>query len=286
MSRKYIDDHVELRLTLNNGVGFDHLPGTNDTRYEPGHMCLDPISGKRFVNEGPNDRSTTLFLNPWVNCIELADNLDTLPQLAAAFAAGINWNLCIVGTNAASADAAFTTTGSVQLGTHGASADSTILVVHSTSKNIWAATSLIPDNQLIFEASIVSDATITNQTVWTGLKLTNTDVAATDADQTYFRYQDTANGGRFQCIDANTTVLTTQDSGVAVVASTAYLLQIKVGKDRAPRYYINGELVATGQPLKAGAVYLPFLGVKANSAAVAKVQARGIRIVMPIAPLF
>jgi hypothetical protein len=78
---------------------------------------------------------------------------------------------------------------------------------------------------------------------------------------------------------------TVGDSGVAVAVSTPYLLQIKVGTDRKPRYYINGLPVGVGAALRTGQTLLPFFGVKAGAAAAKAVTVRHARVVIPRSPV-
>ena len=137
---------------------------------------------------------------------------------------------------------------------------------------------------MTFATQLVTNSTITGQTVWAGLKLTSTSVTATDDNQTFFRYQDTVNGGNWQIIDSTGGVDNVQDLGVTVAAGSTYLLQVKVGKDLAPRYYINGILVGTGAALTAGAALKPFVGILGTTVSSA-VICRWIRLVVPHSPV-
>lgn len=288
MSRKFLDDHVELRLVLNNGVGFDHLPGQANKYFEAGHMCLDPISGIRFVNEGANDHNSSLFVAERYNALILHEKFDgRLPLLATHGSANANTSLALVGTNAADAQAVFQTAngnaGGVLLTTTTSANDQVILAANTGS--IWGQINYIVDNQIVFETQIVTTASVTAEILWAGLKLTNTSTTATDNDQIMFRYQDTINGGRWQLCDSNNNVDNVQDSGVPVATATAYLLQIKVGMDLLPRYYINGILVGTGNALRATQNLLPFVGVQTTTTAAKSVAVRYERIIVPRSPV-
>ena len=279
MSRKFLDDGVEVRLVLNGGVGFDHLPVINNQYYEPGHMCLDPISGKRFVNEGSPDRPGSLFVNDQYNALILHEKLEILPSTAGTG----NTALDIVGTSAANGTVAFATTGGVTLTTPAVANNQEITEPNTNS--VWGTVSLIADSGLVFETQIVTGANITAAIIWAGLKLTNTSTTATDDDQVFFRYQDTVNGGRFQVIDSNTGVDNANDSGVTVAVSTSYLLQIRIDNSRVPHYLINGELVYKGNALKVTTALKPFVGVQTTTTAAKAITIRHERIVLPRAPI-
>jgi hypothetical protein len=277
-------------MVLNGGTGFDHLPGQNDQRYDPGHMAVDPISGYRFYNEGPNDRSCALFVCREYNALILFDQFDGLkPTLAATATGDSSW--AIAGTNAAASLVTIQTTnsnaGGLLLTTNTTTADTTIL--QGNSNSVYGLINYIPDNSITFATQLVTSSAITGQTIWAGLKLTSADATATDADQTYFRYQDTANSGKWQTVDSTTGALTgasanAQDSGVTVATGSTYLLQIKVGNDLIPRYYINGIFVAKGQALTAGAAFKPFVGIKGTTVS-QSVVCRWIRLVVPRSPI-
>lgn len=65
-------------------------------------------------------------------------------------------------------------------------------------------------------------------------------------DGVFFRYSDNVNAGKWQCVARSNNVETVADSGVAVAASTRYLLECEVNDAaNSAKYYINGALVAT-----------------------------------------
>lgn len=275
MSRKYIDDHVEFRP---NTIG--DLPTQDNSYYDPGHLFLEPVGGKRFVNEGNNERVSSLFVNDQYNALILHEKLELLPHTTVA--AGTNDNLIISGTNAANTTVTFNTNGGIKLTTTTSSADQVIIGGVSTSA--WGLT-FPPTNQVVWEAQVVTDANITAVTIWAGLKLTTTSVTVTDNDQTFFRYQDTVNGGNWQMIDSTGNVDNIQDTTVPVTVSTAYLLQIKVGEDLIPRYYINMVHVGDGKALTSAAAFIPVVGVQTNTTAAKIATLRSERIVLPRSPI-
>lgn len=275
MSRKYIDDHVEFRPNT-----IADLPTQDNSYYDPGHLFLEPVGGKRFVNEGNNERVSSLFVNDQYNALILHEKVELLPHTSVA--AGTNDNLIVSGTNAANSTVTFNTNGGIKLTTTTSSADQVIIGGVSTSA--WGLT-FPPANQVVFETQIVTDTNITAVTIWAGLKLSTTSVTTTDNDQTFFRYQDTVNGGNWQMIDSTANADNAQDTGVTVAASTAYLLQIKVGEDLIPRYYINGAHVGNGKALTSAAAFLPVAGVQTGTAAAKAATLRHLRVVLPRSPI-
>lgn len=278
MSRRFLDDNVEVKLVLNNGVGFDHLPVVTNQYYDPGHMCLDPISGKRFNNENPPERPGSLFVNDQYNALILHERFEVLPSANGTGNAAFNAN----GTNVANSTIAFAVDGGVTFTTAATANNSVILEAGTNS--IWGSVSLIANNSIVFETQIVTAANITAAIIWAGLKLTSTSANSTDANQTFVRYQDTINSGKFQVIDSTSNVDTIQDSGVTVAASTAYLIQIKVDENRVPHYLINGILIGSGTALVAGVAFKPFIGVQTTASAAKAFTVRSARIVLPRTP--
>jgi hypothetical protein len=180
----------------------------------------------------------------------------------------------LLGTNAASANSVPNAGGGILLTTAGADGDGMIVLPHlDTSQSGWAVTSWLTQKELEFECRIEtgSAAQIGNCIIWAGLKLTNTDVIATDNDQAFFRYENGVNSGKFQCTASATGTDDTDDSGVTVAAATAYRLRISVGADLVPKFYINDVLVATCAALTTAVGLIPYIAVEADGAAEAKI---------------
>jgi len=108
--------------------------------------------------------------------------------------------------------------------------------------------------------ALTTGAAITTTTVWAGLKLTNTPVYATDADQAYFLF----------CTDDDQGALTTNanlhfiysiggtdyitDLDIVVAADTTYKLKIAIDSDRVARCYVNGVQYSVTTATTAGGV--------------------------------
>jgi len=133
----------------------------------------------------------------------------------------------------------------------------------------WDTIKWRPADLCSFETVVILAATITNYTVMAGLKLSATDVTATDDDQIVFRYQDTVNSGKWQCIASKAGTDDASDSAVTAAVSTAYHLKLYVEPyTLRPIFLINGVQVAKGAALGSGDLALkPFLSVRAATAA-------------------
>jgi hypothetical protein len=190
-------------------------------------------------------------------------------------AAPANKDYEVAGTNAASTDTALDANGGVAISTHGASADYSVVQPQQTAGlSILKTMTFLTQKKPRFVAALQTGANITAVTIWAGFKLTNIDTKATDADQAFFRYQDTINGGKLEAVYSIASVLTSVDCSVllgalaTIAVSTQYLLAIDIDANRIARFYVNGILAATSTALTSGAAFVPFAGIKAGAAAV------------------
>jgi hypothetical protein len=177
----------------------------------------------------------------------------------------------ILGVNGTSALCTYNAEGGITLTTAGADGDEMILLGHlDTNQSAWGTVTWGLDQEVVWEAHIKSGANITNAIIWAGLKLTNTEVKATDNDQVYFRYEDDVTSGKWEVVWSIAGVDVSTDSGLTVVLSTDYHLKIVVDSSRIARCYINGALVCTTTALADATDLKPYIGVAADGAAAAK----------------
>jgi len=188
----------------------------------------------------------------------------------------------ILGTNGTSALCTANAEGGITLTTAGADADQMILLPHlDTGQSPWTQTTWGTDQETEWECRIKTGASITNCIIWAGLKLTNTHVVATDADQVFFRFEDdhATLPLLWVCVNSIAGVDVETTSGVTALVSTEYHLQIKIDASRIARFYINGALVATTAALTTAIDLIPYVGVQADGAAAAKaIGVRGAKI--------
>jgi hypothetical protein len=171
----------------------------------------------------------------------------------------------VLGTNASSDDVTFNAEGGVTFTTDGADGDGVILLPHlDANQSAWTQVTWGSDKQVEWECFIKTGASVADVVIYAGLKLTNTNVVATDADQAFFRYEDSGNWDAVYSVGGTDSE---DDTGVAVAASTQYHLRIVIDSDRVPRFYINEVLVVTGDALTNAIDFIPYIGVVAGAAA-------------------
>ena len=177
----------------------------------------------------------------------------------------------VLGTNASSDDVTFNAEGGITFTTDGADGDGVILLPHlDANQTAWTQVTWGTDQETRWTCRIKTGAAITNSIIWAGLKLTNTDVVATDANQAFFRYENGINSGKWQAVSSIANTDTSTDSGVTVALSTEYHLEIDIDSNRIAKFYINGTLVATTTALTTAIDLIPYIGVEADGAAAAK----------------
>ena len=182
----------------------------------------------------------------------------------------------LLGLNAVSTTSAYYAESGIVLTTTAGATDAVILLPHlDTSQTPWANITWGTDQETEWECLIGTDATITNEVLYAGLKLTNTDVTATDADQVFFRFTDGTAGGSWQANSSIANVDTETDSGVDVAASTNYHLKITIDSSRIARMYIDGVLVSTTAALTTAVDLIPYIGILNESAAAHAIRVYG-----------
>jgi hypothetical protein len=176
-----------------------------------------------------------------------------------------NNNFEILGTNASSDDVTFDTTNAGLLLTcDGADDDQIIILPHlDTLQSAWTGVKWGTENQTEWTASIKTGAAVTTQLLWAGLKLTNTPVIATDADQVFFRFSTDDSDTTWHVISSIGGTDTNTTTAVAVAADTRYKFKVKINPDRTASCYINDVLVYTTAALTDDVDFIPYIGVQA-----------------------
>lgn len=215
----------------------------------------------------------------------LLERFDKLPQLSAvtqaptgdtfntaAFLAEqrASQNFEVLGTNAVSASVTRNAEGGITLTTAGASGDSVIILPHLTAdQSPWTGVTWGTDKELIFEAVIKTKASVASMAFWVGLKLTNTPVVATDNDQVmvHFDTGSLVSATKLRTVSSIGGTDTDGATGPTVAAATVYKIKIVIAADRTARIYVNGALLATTGALTDATDLIPYIGVKALTAA-------------------
>ena len=172
--------------------------------------------------------------------------IDQVSTVEVQRALNRNWEA--LGTNMTTALCTFATTGAgVLVTTATADEDQGILLPHlDTAATAWTGTLWGTENQVHFETSIQIPA-LDNQKVWTGLKLTNDQLVATDANQMFFKYQtDATNSEAFSDYAKWHFVYSIADTDyisqlpITVAINTPYHFKIEVDSDRKAAIFVNG----------------------------------------------
>ena len=153
-----------------------------------------------------------------------------------------------LGTNYTTALTTFAATSAgILMTTATADQDQAILLPHlDTNQTAWSGTKWGTENQVEWECSF-QIAQTDNEKVWCGLKLTNDQLIATDANQAFFKFATDATNG--ESLDSTTKwhfVHSIADTDyisvlpVTVAANTPYHFRIKFDSDRKMEIFLNG----------------------------------------------
>jgi len=200
----------------------------------------------------------------------LVENFKQLPDANASVGVARNLDFEILGTNADIADFSWDTVrGGVKFVTGAADNDQVIVLPHLDAKQTaWTGVKFGTENQVVWEAMITAgDDVATGVLYWAGLKLTNTPVIATDANQVFFRFSTDDSDTTFRCISSIAGTDTNADSGVTVTAGSEYKLRIEIDGDRKAHFFINDKEVEQTAALTNDVDFIPYIGIQALSAA-------------------
>ncbi len=236
---------------------------------------------------------------PGLNAVAIIDpDADDASALAAYVIA--NKDFETLGTNYTTALTTFAATSAgILMTTATADQDQAILLPHlDTNQTAWSGTKWGTENQVEWECSI-QIAQTDNEKVWAGLKLTNDQLIATDADQAFFKFATDATNG--ESLTSTTKWNFVHSIGgtdyisilpITVAANTPYHFKIKIDSDRKATIFVNGiqynvtstagstggTAVTAVQPSKAAAKsaaltndvnLIPYIGIENGDAAAA-----------------
>jgi len=218
-----------------------------NVRKSPGRYYLE-----EFFTKLP-DANAALVIDPD------ADDATALAKFVVA-----NRDFEILGTNADIADFSWdTVAGGVKMETGSADNDQLIILPHlDTKQTAWSGVLWGTENQVIWEATIRTGASVATRLIWAGLKLTNTPTIATDDDQVFFRYDTDVPDTNWQIISSIAGTDTTTDSGVALAALTEYQLRIEIDSDRKAHFYINNVEIYISSALTNDVDFIPYVGLQ------------------------
>jgi hypothetical protein len=229
---------------------------------------------------------------PKLNAVNIIDpDADDASALALHVLA--NKNFEVLGTNMTSAlSTRNATAAGITLTTAGADQDQAIVLPHlDSNQTAWTGTKWGTENQTIWECSINTNA-IDNQKLWAGLKLTNDQLVATDANQAFFKFQtDATNSEAFTDFTKWHFVHSIGGTDfisqlpITVAANTIYHFKIEIDSERKLSIFVDGiqynitstsgstgGTAVTSGTTKSGAMtddidLIPYIGIEAGAAA-------------------
>ena len=229
---------------------------------------------------------------PKLNAVNIIDP-DADDASALALHVSANKDFEVLGTNMTSAlSTRNSTAAGIVLTTAGADQDQAIVCPHlDSNQTAWTGTLWGTENQVHWECSLNTNA-IDNQKLWAGLKLTNDQLIATDANQAFFKFQTDATNS--EAFDDYTLIHFVHSIGgtdyisalpITVAANTNYHLKIEFDSDRKMSIFVNGQqynitstagstggTAVTSGTTKSAAMtddidLIPYIGIEAGAAA-------------------
>ena len=251
----------------------------------------------RTIQDGLKD-TRRYYLEEWfkqlpkLNAVNIIDP-DADDASALALHVSANKDFEVLGTNMTSAlSTRNSTAAGIVLTTAGADQDQAILAPHlDSNQTAWTGTLWGTENQVSWECSLNTNA-IDNQKLWAGLKLTNDQLIATDANQAFFKFQTDATNS--EAFDDYTLLHFVHSIGgtdyisalpITVAANTNYHLKIEFDSARKMSIFLNGQqynitstsgstggtAVTTGTTKSAAMTddidLIPYIGIEAGAAA-------------------
>ena len=229
---------------------------------------------------------------PKLNAVNIIDP-DADDASALALHVSANKNFEVLGTNMTSAlSTRNATAAGITLTTAGADQDQAIVLPHlDSNQTAWTGTKWGTENQTVWECSINTNA-IDNQKLWAGLKLTNDQLVATDANQAFFKFQTDATNSeaftdftKWHFIHSIGGTDYISQLPITVAANTIYHFKIEIDSDRKLSIFVDGQqynitstsgstggtAVTTGTTKSAALTddvdFIPYIGIEAGAAA-------------------
>lgn len=232
------------------------------------------------------------YLDEWFNQ-RPAINADIDQAYTVEVARAANRDFEALGTNMTTALVTFDSDrAGIVITTAGADQDQSILAPHlDTNQTSWTGVKWGTENSVIWECAVSSNA-IDNQKWWAGLKLTNDQLIATDANQAFFKFQtDATNSEAFTDFTLLHFVHSIGGTDyisalpITIAANTVYRLKIEIDSDRKASIFVNGiqynvtstagstgGTAVTSGTTKSAALtndvdFIPYIGIEAGAAA-------------------
>ena len=251
------------------------------------------IISKNATTGVVSDNSSTSISTRDTRRYYLNESWNQKPALNAAIAVAYNLDFEVLGTNMTTALVTFDSDrAGIVITTATADQDQGIIAPHlDTNQTSWTGVGWGTENQVEWECAVSTNA-IDNQKLWAGLKLTNDQLIATDADQAYFKFQtDATNSEAFTDYTLWHFVHSIGGTDyisalpITVAANTLYRFKITIDSNRKASIFVNGvqynvtttaastggTAVTTGTTPTAALTndinLIPYIGVEAGAAA-------------------
>lgn len=202
-------------------------------------------------------------LRPALTAVTTLPGSGTTSPTAAEFLAYLKANKEweVGGSNMTTALCTFSASGGITITTAGGAntTDSAWVCPLTSTGQVggFGANTWLPSRQPRFRAHIQTHSAIVAQKIHVGMKKTANIDLTTDDDQVGFQFSTTGSSSTawslFQSVGGTDTVPTLLAGAPKVAASTEYELEIRVGGDRVPSFYINRKLVGRGSAMTATA---------------------------------
>ena len=239
----YIDMYITIRTIGSSGTMIGHGQIRSDS---DGSTLLNIILPSTAINT--NVINYIGFTNQWsvanTNNQIAADTL--IVDITHLNNYQENKDFEVLGTNATSSSVSFSSTrAGINMATGTGGSDQVIILPHlDTNQTAWSGIKWGTENKVEWECAI-SIADVANVCLWAGLKLTNTPVFATDADQAYFVFDTGSVSGsltskttlHFCYSKAGTDYVT--NLGITVEADIIYRLRITIDNNRKISIFVN-----------------------------------------------
>ena len=205
------------------------------------------ITNISTINTATRDNRRYYLSEYWKQRPALNADIDQAYTVEVARAA--NRNFEVLGTNMTTALCTFDSDrAGIVITTATADEDQAIIAPHlDTNQTAWTGVKWGTENQTQWECAISTNA-IDNQKFWAGLKLTNDQLVATDANQAYFLFETDGDNGtsltdytllHFVHSIADTDYISALP--ITVAANTLYRLKITIDSNRKASIFVNGE---------------------------------------------
>jgi hypothetical protein len=218
----------------------------------------------------------------------ITDTNPTLAQAALRFRANRNWEINGTGT-VADADQAFSLEGGIRISTDAATPaanENTYITPHlDTTQTQWALAGIWgSEDEVVFSCQVAIPSIVAAH-VRAGLfedAAQPADLATTGSDDNaaFFLFdEDQATSAANWIVVINiANADTLVNTNTPVVAGTEYLLEIRIGVDRKPKFFINGKLVHTGTTALTNNVdFIPQIAVGTDTTAAKTLDIRWVR---------